>query len=157
MSIERSLRSSSTSTEYLGLDGVVLQSVVPKWLGPLSQWPHQIANAAALGYNLIHYAPMQARGQSNSPYSIYDQLALSNDLFTDEPSLTSEEERWQALGRVLKQIETEYGVLAVADVVLNHTANNSPWLHEHPESGEYKRKEKLTFLIINYVIIRLQS
>ncbi|KAI8053830.1 amylo-alpha-1,6-glucosidase-domain-containing protein [Syncephalis plumigaleata] len=136
MFIERASGSSSTtSTESLGLDGVVLQSVVPKWLGPLSQWPRQMANAATLGYNLIHYAPMQARGQSNSPYSLYDQLALSNDLFTDQPDLTSEEERWQALERVLKQIETEYGVLAVADVVLNHTADNSPWLHEHPESG----------------------
>ncbi|RKP27705.1 glycogen debranching enzyme [Syncephalis pseudoplumigaleata] len=141
MSIHRATTANASSDDdgvtasALGLDGVVLQSVVPKWLGPLSQWPRQIANAATLGYNLIHYAPMQARGHSNSPYSIYDQLALADDLFADQPDLTDGEARWQALGRTLRQIEADDGVLAVADVVLNHTADNSPWLQTHPESG----------------------
>jgi glycogen debranching enzyme len=121
--------------EMLTLDGIVLQSVIPKWLGPIDTWPAQMANAARLGYNMIHYAPMQVRGESNSPYSIYDQLALADELF-DPSALPDQTSRWEKLGNILKQIETDSGVLAVADVVLNHTANNSPWLQLHPEAGK---------------------
>ena len=29
----------------------------------------------------------------------------------------------------------EYGLLGIVDIVLNHTASNSPWLLEHPEAA----------------------
>lgn len=32
-------------------------------------------------------------------------------------------------------METEWSILSMCDLVLNHTAINSPWLHEHPECG----------------------
>lgn len=32
----------------------------------------------------VHFAPVQQRGISNSPYAIYDQLSLSQDLFDEK-------------------------------------------------------------------------
>lgn len=32
-------------------------------------------------------------------------------------------------------LRNEYGLFGIVDIVLNHTANNSEWLLEHPEAG----------------------
>ena len=36
---------------------------------------------------------------------------------------------------MIGNMEKEYGLLGLTDVVWNHTANDSKWLEEHPESG----------------------
>ena len=33
------------------------------------------------------------------------------------------------------ELRNEYELLGIVDIVLNHTANNSEWLLEHPEAG----------------------
>lgn len=42
----------------------------------------------------------------------------------------------ERLEKVLTLAREEYGLLSLTDVVLNHTANDSPWLMDHPEAGE---------------------
>ncbi|KAJ1674717.1 bifunctional 4-alpha-glucanotransferase/amylo-alpha-1,6-glucosidase, partial [Spiromyces aspiralis] len=76
----------SQNGRWLPLDGIVMQSIGPKWLGPLSSWKQQLSQSACLGYNMLHFMPLQQRGSSNSPYSIYDQLALADELFVDMPN-----------------------------------------------------------------------
>jgi glycogen debranching enzyme len=34
----------------------------------------------------------------------------------------------------MNQIKEQYGLLGIVDIVLNHTANNSEWVLEHPEA-----------------------
>ncbi|KAJ3088189.1 hypothetical protein HK102_009342 [Quaeritorhiza haematococci] len=68
----------------LPLDGIVLLTVIPKWLPILPQWPSHFKSIAQTGYNMVHFAPVNSRGVSNSPYSIHDQLALADDLFFEE-------------------------------------------------------------------------
>ena len=41
------------------------------------------------------------------------------------------------LETLLQIAREEYGLLSLTDVVLNHTANDGPWLAEHPEAGLY--------------------
>ena len=75
---------------------------------------------------MIHFTPLMERGDSNSPYSIYNQLEFDPLCF---PSGEDD------VATMLSTMEKEHGLLGLTDVVFNHTANNSPWLQEHPEAG----------------------
>ena len=75
---------------------------------------------------MIHFTPLQQRGESNSPYSLYDQLAFDEALFPGGEN---------DVAKMIETMEEEYNLLGLTDVVFNHTANNSKWLEEHPEAG----------------------
>ncbi|KAF9995368.1 hypothetical protein BGZ65_008979, partial [Modicella reniformis] len=125
----------SDRTASLPLEGLVIESVVPKWMGRLSEWKPHLETISKSGYNMIHFVPLQHRGISNSPYSIYDQLRFDPHLFEDEDVEKSEEEQRGIVKDMVNEIETKYGALSLTDIVWNHTACNSTWLWDHPESG----------------------
>lgn len=116
------------------LDGLVVLSIVSKWMGSLKEWEPHLKEAMLRGYNMLHYTPLQQRGESLSPYSIADQLAFDSELF-GEGWKGSSEEGVQLVKEQLRVCREEYGLLSLTDVVLNHTANNCSWLPEHPEAG----------------------
>jgi glycogen debranching enzyme len=111
-------------------EAITLQTVLPKCLGPYAQWESKLAFSALSGYNMIHFTPVQELGTSQSSYSIYDQLTLNSKLFPDGP-----EQNWKLLADLVQTLETKYNMLSMTDLVWNHTADNSPWLVEHPESA----------------------
>mmetsp|Transcript_19591 Transcript_19591/g.35971 ORF Transcript_19591/g.35971 Transcript_19591/m.35971 type:complete len:1576 (-) Transcript_19591:43-4770(-) len=117
------------STE-IPFNGIVMQTVLPRSLGDYNRWYDVIAEQAALGYNFIHFAPIQELGLSHSHYSIEDHLALSSDLF---PGLETEAQKQTALQDVLARLDKELGVGAIVDVVLNHISVGSRVIEEHPE------------------------
>lgn len=110
---------------YVPFNSVNIQTVVSKWAGPLKDWDDLFAYIAKKGYNMIHFTPLQERGSSNSPYSIYDQLKFDSSLF---------ESNEQAVSFISKTLSS-YGLLALTDVVWNHTSDNSEWLREYPDAG----------------------
>ncbi|CAG8477962.1 4253_t:CDS:10 [Cetraspora pellucida] len=126
---------SNESRVSISLDGIVTQSILPKLLGPFSQWEEHIKTICALGYNMLHFVPMQTRGLSNSPYSIFDQLTFSDDLFDEEDRVKSSSEKIEIVKRTVNKLDEEYGILSLTDIVWNHTAFNSEWLQDHPEAG----------------------
>ncbi|KAI0057454.1 glycoside hydrolase family 13 protein [Artomyces pyxidatus] len=117
----------------LPLSGISLLSTVSKWMGPVSKWPEFFGEARDRGYNMLHWTPLQERGQSDSPYSIKDQLAYEPSMFDDVKD--REDGGVAKMEDILRVARDEYGLLSLTDVVLNHTADNSPWLAEHPEAG----------------------
>ncbi|KAJ2961469.1 hypothetical protein NQZ79_g3219 [Umbelopsis isabellina] len=119
----------------LPLDGLVIESAVGKWLGPLDTWDAHLQHMKSAGYNMIHFVPLQVRGASNSPYSIHDQTAFSDDLFNDQDVKKSSEEKAELVNKQLHRIQEEYGIMCLSDVVWNHTSFDSVWLQDHPESG----------------------
>ncbi|KAL7419064.1 bifunctional 4-alpha-glucanotransferase/amylo-alpha-1,6-glucosidase [Cryptotrichosporon argae] len=119
-------------TAALTLDGLAILSVIAKWQGKIDEWGAHYAEASRRGYNMIHYTPLQPRGSSGSPYSIKDQLAYDPTLLTDAKAADGGVEQIES---TVKAAREKFGLGGVTDVVLNHTAYDSPWLEEHPEAG----------------------
>ncbi|KAF6777105.1 hypothetical protein AHF37_03479 [Paragonimus kellicotti] len=112
------------------LDGVVLQTYLPKNLGHFNEWESRLMTAKEGKYNMIHFTPLQELGYSGSAYSLRDQLKV-NPTFT--PPDATRPVDWTDVGNFLQHLENDWSVLSMADLVFNHTSNDSPWLHEHPE------------------------
>ena len=126
----------STKSDFLALDAIVLQTLIAKWAGPLSEWAVHLDSARDAGYNMIHFPPLNVRGASNSPYSISDQHDFSYDLFPKQSRGAKQKaDRVKQLKTVLQDMKTKHGILSMSDVVWNHTAHNSEWLNEHPDAA----------------------
>ncbi|ODV91009.1 glycoside hydrolase family 13 protein [Tortispora caseinolytica NRRL Y-17796] len=110
----------------LPLDALAMQTVVSKWMGPFESWNDKLKIIKNKGYNMVHFTPLQQRGDSNSPYSIYDQLTFDPEIFPGNEN---------DIAKLMDHMETQHELIPLIDVVLNHTANNSAWLQEHPDSG----------------------
>ncbi|KAG7873077.1 hypothetical protein KL938_005193 [Ogataea parapolymorpha] len=113
--------------QYLPLNAISMQSVVSKWMGANHlDWDPVFAEISRKGYNMIHFTPLQTRGESNSPYSIYDQLEFDRTAFANGKT---------DVKNMVSRLEKEHGILSMTDVVFNHTANNSTWIRENPDVG----------------------
>ncbi|GAM43277.1 Gdb1 homolog [Talaromyces pinophilus] len=111
----------------LPLDALSIFSVISKFMGKYpTDWDSHLRGISQRNYNMIHFTPLMQRGSSNSPYSIYDQMQFDPDSFPNGEKDVAE---------LVEKMSKEYGLLALTDVVWNHTANNSKWLEEHPEAG----------------------
>lgn len=102
-------------------------------MGKTTDWEKHFAEASRRGYNMLHWAPLQQRGASGSPYSIHDQLRYDPTLLVKPDTKDGGLEEIEG---VLKVAREKYGLGGITDVVLNHTAYDSPWLQDHPEAGK---------------------
>lgn len=130
------LPSKDKSNSLLPLDGLVILSMVPKWMGPITEWQSLLDTVEYSGYNMIHFVPLQKRGVSNSPYSISDQLAFDDDVFDPKDRKKSNKERLAIVQKAIGNIHEKHGILSLSDVVWNHTSNSTEFLLHHPEAGK---------------------
>ncbi|KAF4500951.1 Glycogen debranching enzyme [Fusarium agapanthi] len=111
----------------LPLPALSIFSVISKFMGKYpNDWERHLHGISDRGYNMIHFTPLQVRGVSNSPYSLYDQLGWDPTCFP-----AGEED----VQKMVDSLERNHSLLSLTDIVLNHTANNTKWLEEHPEAG----------------------
>ena len=89
-------------------------------------WERHLDGIAVRKYNAVHFTPLSQRGRSNSPFSIRDQLTFDVACFPNGEA---------DVKRLTDDMESKHGLLPIIDVVWNHTADNSPWLEDHPEAG----------------------
>ena len=111
----------------LPLPALSIFSVISKFMGKYPMdWENHLRGISDRGYNMIHFTPLQVRGASNSPYSLYDQLGWDPACFPEG------EKDVQAM---VDSLERNHSLLSLTDIVLNHTAHNTAWLQDHPEAG----------------------
>ncbi|KLJ07169.1 hypothetical protein EMPG_17339 [Blastomyces silverae] len=111
----------------LPLTSLSIITVLSKFMGRYpADWDIHLTSISRRGYNMVHFTPLMERGESNSPYSIFDPLTFDTACFPN-----GEDD----VAALVKHMEGTYNLLALTDVVWNHTANNASWLLEHPEAG----------------------
>ncbi|KAK3355446.1 hypothetical protein B0H65DRAFT_414487 [Neurospora tetraspora] len=117
----------SLDGQPLPLPALSIFSIISKFMGKYpTDWERHLRGISDRGYNMIHFTPLQVRGASNSPYSLYDQLGWDPACFpAGEPDVQ----------KMVESLEKNHSLLSLTDIVLNHTAHNSEWLLEHPEAG----------------------
>ncbi|CAG2168340.1 unnamed protein product, partial [Oppiella nova] len=119
---------SDATARLLDLNAIQCQTVLTKSLGQFETWKSKLEVAYKTGYNMVHFTPIQELGGSNSSYCLSDQLKL-NPIFSSK----DKEYTFDDISEFTEWMRKEWQILSLTDIVLNHTANESPWLQTHPE------------------------
>uniref|UniRef100_A0A6G1SGX7 Glycogen debranching enzyme n=1 Tax=Aceria tosichella TaxID=561515 RepID=A0A6G1SGX7_9ACAR len=107
------------------IDKIRCQTVLSKNLGPFKEWRKRLSLAKDLKYNMVHFTPVQELGGSNSAYALRNQHKVNP---TFKASLDD-------IKKEVDYMDKKLCILSITDVVLNHTADDSGWIKEHPESA----------------------
>jgi len=107
---------------------MILYNLFPLLAGPFSQWQKHFARAAAMGFDWVFVNPIQELGASRSLYSIVDNFSF-NPVLLDTTTNASPESQ---VRQMLVQAEAA-GLKMMVDLVLNHSAIDSPLTRERPE------------------------
>jgi starch synthase (maltosyl-transferring) len=106
----------------------LIYNLFPRLIGPTTRWGEHAARAREMGFNWLYLNPWHYPGFSGSLYAVkeYDRI---NPLFLPPG----------APDHGLQPLKTAVGVMAgmglrpMMDLVINHTAKDSPLIREHPE------------------------
>lgn len=111
--------------------GPRIYNLFPLLAGPLPGWTPHLERAQRLGFNWVFINSFHYAGYSGSLYSIKDYYAIDPRLVDPEagPPMTQLEQMIQKAQRL--------GLKLMMDLVINHTAFDSPLVQEHP--AWYKR------------------
>lgn len=134
-----------TSPQYINVDpalnlnGKIVRAkelsiitVMSRCLGKIDRWVEVLRNQRQLGYNAVHFTPFQVYGESFSHYSLANQMEI-DDYFFENASSVPHSSRIESVKMVMDTMRDE-GMISMVDIVLNHTANNSKWILEHPDA-----------------------
>jgi len=108
-------------------EGPRIYNLFPLLAGPMPQWSAHIARARAMEFNWIFINPIQQSGFSGSLYSIKDYYAIDARL-VDPAGGTPQDQLRAMVGAVHGA-----GMGLMIDLVINHTALDSPLVLEHPQ------------------------
>lgn len=126
--VDPSLSYDHDEMDDVTLDCIQCQTVITKSLGPFTEWEARLQVAKEAGYNMIHFTPIQELGQSNSAYSIRDQLKLNPSYDYSNIHFT-----YNDVEGLVNKMWKNWRVFSLTDLVLNHSADDSEWLQKHPE------------------------
>lgn len=110
-----------------------MQTILSKSLGKIDEWENYFQEASFLGYNFIHFTPIQELGQSESLYCLFNHNQINNYFFENKSLKNTE--KLEKLKSTIETAKKKYNLCSAADIVLNHISGNSSWISEHPDAG----------------------
>ncbi|MGA1796510.1 MAG: alpha-amylase family glycosyl hydrolase [bacterium] len=115
--------------------GPKIYNLFPRLAGTVDHWYPHIERASDMGFNWLYINPFHPTGSSGSLYAIVDHFGF-NPLFFGPVNHDNPEKE---LRKFLDEAH-RLGLRVMADLVINHTAKQSPLVKEHPDW--YKRDEE---------------
>jgi len=107
---------------------VKIYNLFPLLAGRFDAWRPHMQRASAMGFDWVFVNPIQKLGQSGSLYSIADYFEI-NPAFADPDSRLGSEDQLKA---VVGEAE-ELGQRMMIDLVVNHSAADSPLVRKCPQ------------------------
>lgn len=108
-------------------EATLIYNLFPPLAGSIPRWEEHLKRIAALGFTWIYLNPIHTPGLSGSLYAVKDYFGI-NPLFHPESGQDPE----KALAHFTKAAARR-GLKVMLDLVINHTAIDSPLVTEHPE------------------------
>jgi starch synthase (maltosyl-transferring) len=112
----------------------LMYNLFQRLVGPMPEWGRHLDRIASMGFNWVFLNPFHQPGLSGSLYAVRDYYRFA-DMFIG-PGQETPEEQFQSF---LEQAHSR-GLRVMMDLVINHTAVDSPLTREHPEW--YKRDDR---------------
>ena len=109
----------------------IVYNLFPTLVGPPGGWLAHARRARAMGFDWLYLNPVHYPGFSGSLYAVKDYGRLHPRLVAD-----GGDERLEALAPTVRAVRGA-GLRVMMDLVINHTARDSPLVSEHP--GWYRR------------------
>ncbi len=106
--------------------GPRIYNLFPLLAGPLPRWPPHLERAAGMGFTWLFVNPFHQAGFSGSLYSVKDYYAVDRRLLDGDAPPADQLRGMLADCRRL-------GLSVMMDLVINHTAFDSPLVQEHPD------------------------
>jgi starch synthase (maltosyl-transferring) len=104
-----------------------LYNLFPTLAGPLSRWREHLPRIRAMRFNWIYVNPIHYPGFSGSLYAVKDYYGL-HPLLDDGSGRAVD-----AQIREFLEAAHDHGLKVMLDLVVNHTAKDSPWVEAHPD------------------------
>lgn len=114
--------------ENLSGEKLRLYNLFPRLAGNMTEWTKHLPRIAAMNFNSVYINPFHYAGFSGSLYSPSDYYRF-NDLFIDGSSKLKPVEQ---LKRFIDEAH-KLNLKVIMDLVINHTAIDSPLTKEHPD------------------------
>lgn len=105
-----------------------LYNLFPLLAGPFDRWAPHLERAASMGFDWVFVNPIQGLGRSGSLYSIADYFAINEALLAPDSELDPD-----AQVQAMAEVAGDQGLSLMIDLVINHCAEDSPLLREHPD------------------------
>ena len=115
--------------EPIQMKPMIIYNLFPKLAGNFSQWKKHIDRANKMSFTSVYINPIQYPGFSGSCYSLKDYFNIHKEVYADPKSKKSADEQFKEIVEYIHKKKMKIFM----DLVINHTAIDSPLTEEHPE------------------------